>query len=104
MASTKIRKWDEIKGMPIEGYEQRINVDEVAEGDSVICRNPLKTVEEQVEQNCNYIDGVINNVAPEDYGTVRKKMLELAILQFQRNRKERKKEYSHYCVLERELI
>lgn len=64
MANAKIRKWDEIKGMPIEGYEKRINVDEVTSGDPVLCRNPLKTVEELVEQNCNYIDGVINNEAP----------------------------------------
>ena len=64
MTNTKIRKWDEIKGITIEGYEKRINVDEVTSGSPVLCRNPLKTVEELVEQNCNYIDGVINNEAP----------------------------------------
>lgn len=64
MGNVNIRKWDERQGMPIEGYEKRINMDEVTGGEPVICRNPLKTVEELVEQNCNYIDGVINNVAP----------------------------------------
>ena len=64
MSNIKIRKWDEIKGMPIEGYEKRINVDEVTSGEQIICRNPIKTVEELVEQNCNYIDGVINNEVP----------------------------------------
>lgn len=25
MGNEKIRKWDEIKGMPVEGYEKRMN-------------------------------------------------------------------------------
>lgn len=104
MGNEKIRKWDEIKGMPVEGYEKRMNADEVTGGEPVICRNPLKTVEELIEQNCNYIDGVINNVAPEDRSFMQRKMLEIAMLQFQRKRKEHQKKYSHFCVLERELM
>lgn len=104
MGIANIRKWDEIQGMPIEGYEKRINADEVVGGEPVICKNPLKTVEEQVEQNCNYIDGIINNISPEDGSYMQRKMLEMAMLQLQRKRKEYRKKYPHICVYERELM
>ena len=104
MGNKKIQKWDEIKGMPVEEYEKRINADEVTGGEPVLCRNPLKTVEELAEQNYNHIDGVINNVAPIDCSFMQRKMLEIAMLQLQRKRKEHNKKYSHFCVLERELV
>ena len=104
MGNEKIRKWDEIKGMPVKGYEKRINADEVTGGEPVICRNPLKTVEELVEQNYNQIDGVINNVAPKDCSFMERKILEIAMVQLQRQRKAYKKKDSHFCVLERELV
>ena len=104
MGNEKIRKWDEIKGMPVEGYEKRINADEVTDGEPVLCRNPLKTVEELAEQNYNHIDGVINNVATIDCSFMERKILEIAMLQFQRQRKAYKKKDSHFCVLERELV
>ena len=90
--------------MPVEGYEKRINADEVTGGEPVICRNPLKTVEELVEQNYNQIDGVINNVAPKDCSFMQRKILEIAMVQLQRQRKAYKKKDSHFCVLERELV
>lgn len=45
-------------------HEKQISVDGADGSKFIICRNPLKAVEELVEQNCNYMDGVINNVAP----------------------------------------
>lgn len=104
MGNEKIRKWDEIKGMPVEGYEKRINADEVTDGEPVLCRNPLKTVEELAEQNYNQIDGVIKNVAPKDCSFMERKILEIAMVQLQRQRKAYKKKDSHFCVLERELV
>ena len=41
----KIRKWDEIQGMTIEGYEKRINTEEVAGEKPVLCIIPAMTVE-----------------------------------------------------------
>ena len=45
-------------------HEKQTSVDGADASKFIICRNPLKTVEEMVEQNCNYMDGVINHVVP----------------------------------------
>lgn len=50
----KIKKWDEIHGE----YE----VEEAAVVGSSISKNPMRSIEDMVEQNDNNLDGVINNV------------------------------------------
>ena len=50
----KIKKWDEVHGE----YE----VEEAAGVGSSISKNPMRSIEDMVEQNDNNLDGVINNV------------------------------------------
>lgn len=56
----KIRKWDEVNG----AFEQEVDTgtsDDVGESPS-ISRNPMRSIEDMVEQNDNSFDGVINNL------------------------------------------
>lgn len=64
----KIKKWDEVHGE----YELEISdgtissePDEVAGAGASISRNPMRGIEDMVEQNDNCFDGVINNIKPE---------------------------------------
>ena len=64
----KIKKWDEVHGE----YEVEISdgtissePDEVAGAGPSISRNPMRGIEDMVEQNDNCFDGVINNIKPE---------------------------------------
>ena len=64
----KIKKWDEIH---VE-YEVEVSEDmgggspeEAAGAGPSISRNPMKGIEDMVEQNDNNLDGVINNVKAE---------------------------------------
>ena len=64
----KIKKWDEVHGE----YEVEISdgtissePDEVAGAGPSISRNPVRGIEDLVEQNDNHFDGVINNIKPE---------------------------------------
>ena len=64
----KIKKWDEIHGE----YEVEVSEDmgggspeEAAGARPSISRNPMKGIEDMVEQNDNNLDGVINNVKVE---------------------------------------
>ena len=64
----KIKKWDEIHGE----YEVEVSEDmgggspeEAAGAGPSISRNPMKGIEDMVEQNDNNLDGVINNVKAE---------------------------------------
>ena len=64
----KIKKWDEIHGE----YEVEVSEDmgggspeEAAGAGPSISRNPMKGIEDMVEQNDNNLDGVINNVKVE---------------------------------------
>lgn len=64
----KIKKWDEVYGE----YEVEISdgtissePDEVAGAGPSISRNPVRGIEDLVEQNDNHFDGVINNIKPE---------------------------------------
>ena len=61
----KIKKWDEIHGE----YEVEVSEDmgggspeEAAGAGPSISRNPMKGIEDMVEQNDNSFDGIINNV------------------------------------------
>ena len=63
----KIKKWDEIHGE----YEVEVTDDissgpeETAGVGPSISRNPMRGIEDMVEQNDNSFDGVINNVKHE---------------------------------------
>ena len=63
----KIKKWDEVHGE----YEVEVSEgggcdpEEAAGAGPSISRNPLRGIEDMVEQNDNNFDGVINNVKVE---------------------------------------
>lgn len=57
---SKIQKWDEVKGT-VEQEVDAGTMDDVGAGPS-ISRNPMRGIEDMVEQNDNSFDGVINNV------------------------------------------
>lgn len=58
----KIKKWDEIRGEHVEEEVSVTDPDEVSGAGPSISRNPMKGIEDMVEQNDNNLDGVINNV------------------------------------------
>ena len=59
---SKIKKWDEIHGEQVEEVGSTSDPEEVAGAGPSISRNPMKGIEDMVEQNDNNLDGVINNV------------------------------------------
>lgn len=59
---SKIKKWDEIHGEQVEEVGSTSDSEEVAGAGPSISRNPMKGIEDMVEQNDNNLDGVINNV------------------------------------------
>ncbi len=59
---SKIKKWDEIHGEQGEEVGSAADPEEVVGGGPSISRNPMKGIEDMVEQNDNNLDGVINNV------------------------------------------
>ena len=59
---SKIKKWDEIHGEQEEEVGSVADPEEVVGGGPSISRNPMKGIEDMVEQNDNNLDGVINNV------------------------------------------
>ena len=86
----KIKKWDEVHGEhEIEVSEESGSSapEETAGAGPSISRNPMRGIEDMVEQNDNNFDGVINNVkvepsagtleiAPEDKKSVLEKLKE----------------------------
>ena len=64
----KIKKWDEIHGeYEVEVSEESgsSTLEETAGAGPSISRNPMRGIEDMVEQNDNNFDGVINNVKVE---------------------------------------
>ena len=60
---TKIRKWDEIQGsVETEIDEVGASFDETPGAGPSVSRNPMRGIEDMVEQNDNSFDGVINNL------------------------------------------
>ena len=63
----KIKKWDEVHGE----YEVEVSErggcgpEEAADAGPSISKNPMRSIEDMVEQNDNNFDGVINNVKVE---------------------------------------
>lgn len=56
----KIQKWDEVNGTVTETVDVAVEVP----GDTGKA-NPLRSLEDQIEQNDNMLDGVINNLPEE---------------------------------------
>lgn len=64
----KIRKWDEVHGEYEAGVSEDIGgrePEETAGAGPSISKNPMRGIEDMVEQNDNNFDGVINNVKAE---------------------------------------
>ncbi len=60
---TKIRKWDEIGGVvETEIEESAGSFDETPGAGPSVSLNPMRGVEDMVEQNDNSFDGIINNL------------------------------------------
>ena len=63
---TKIQKWDEVGGaVETEIEEVAGSFDETPGAGPSVSRNPMRGIEDMVEQNDNQLDGVINNVPTE---------------------------------------
>ena len=60
---SKIQKWDEVGGaVETEIEEVTADASEEAGAGSAISKNPMRGIEDMVEQNDNNFDGVINNL------------------------------------------
>ena len=60
---TKIRQWDEVGGaVETEIEESAGSFDETPGAGPSVSRNPMRGIEDMVEQNDNSFDGVINNL------------------------------------------
>ena len=60
---TKIRKWDEVGGaVETEIDEVAGSFEETPGAGPSVSRNPMRGIEDMVEQNDNSFDGVINNL------------------------------------------
>ncbi len=64
----KIKKWDEVNGAweeEVVDVATSMDAEEAAGVGPSISRNPMRGIEDMVEQNDNNFDGVINNVKVE---------------------------------------
>ncbi len=64
----KIKKWDEVHGeheVEVSDNTGGCEPEEVVGASPSISRNPMRSIEDMVEQNDNSFDGVINNVKVE---------------------------------------
>lgn len=60
---SKIRKWDEVSGTSeVEIEETSGSFDETPGAGPSVSINPMRGIEDMVEQNDNSFDGVINNL------------------------------------------
>lgn len=55
----KIQKWDEVSGAMTETVDVSVEVPEEGK------RNPIRSLEDQIEQNDNMFDGIVNNLPEE---------------------------------------
>ena len=66
---TEIKKWDEVNGVASEELQEAIPASETDAYAKLqmndLARNPLRGIEDLVEQNDNQLDGVINNMPAE---------------------------------------
>ena len=60
---SKIQKWDEVRGaVETEIEEVTADASEETGAGPAISKNPMRGIEDMVEQNDNNFDGVINNL------------------------------------------
>lgn len=60
---SKIQKWDEVGGVTeVEIDDTSASFDETPGAGPSVSRNPMRGIEDMVEQNDNSFDGVINNL------------------------------------------
>ena len=109
MRSRKIEKWDEIYGTePDEEYDLA-EPEELAGAGPSISKNPMKGIEDMLEQNDNSLDGVLNNIEPvlpvvmtipvkEDKESVRKRMQMMLELMVRRRRMANSREIERGMV------
>ena len=65
----KIKKWDEVHGeheVEVSDNTGGCELEEVAGASPSISRNPMRSIEDMVEQNDNSFDGIINNTPTVD--------------------------------------
>ena len=65
----KIKKWDEVHGeheVEVSDNTGGCEPEEVAGASPSISRNPMRSIEDMVEQNDNSFDGIINNTPTVD--------------------------------------
>lgn len=66
---TELKKWDEVNGVASEELQEAIPASETDAYAKLqmndLVRNPLRGIEDLVEQNDNQLDGVINNMPAE---------------------------------------
>ncbi len=55
----KIQKWDEVSGTMTETLEIFVEIPDSGKP------NPMRSLEDQIEQNDNMLDGIINNLPEE---------------------------------------
>lgn len=109
MRSRKIEKWDEIYGVePDEEYDLA-EPEELEGAGPSISKNPMKGIEDMLEQNDNSLDGVLNNIEPvlpvvmtipvkEDKESVRKRMQMMLELMVRRRRTANSREIERGMV------
>ena len=65
----EIKKWDEVNGVASEELQEAVPASETDAYAKLqmndLARNPLRGIEDLVEQNDNQLDGVINNMPAE---------------------------------------
>ena len=60
---SKIQKWDEFGGMAETEVTENIEAPNEVDGAVLsLSKNPMRSVEDMIEQNDNCLDGVINNM------------------------------------------
>jgi hypothetical protein len=55
----KIQKWDDVTGTATETVDVTIEIPDNGK------QNPLRSLEDQIEQNDNMLDGIVNNLPEE---------------------------------------
>ena len=103
MRSRKIEKWDEIYGAEPDEECGLTESEALTGAGPSISKNPMKGIEDMLEQNDNNLDGVLNNIEPVlpvvmtipvkgDKESVRKRMQLMLELMARRHRIENSRE------------
>lgn len=59
----KILKWDEVVGVTFEENTENYGIPDEVDGAVLsLSKNPMRSIEDMIEQNDNCLDGVINNM------------------------------------------